>query len=265
MKGLVIILFFASSFAFSQELKFEEKKPLDADHFVGIDSYQNLYFLKDQVLHKQGDQGNYVFNNYQLGSITSVDIINPLKILVFYRDVNTILFLDNRLTEIERINFNNFSEFINISAASNAGNNQLWVFNIDSQQLELFNYRTERKTLVSQPFTGDIRSMVSNFNFCYILTQESLFTFNIYGSLISENNMAHYHRIVQQGENVVAVQGDALFYIPSSEGEGLENAVTPLNLNITEITIKDLQGTQDFLYIYDGNSVHTFSLTKPKQ
>ena len=118
---------------------------MKADMFVGLDSYQNTYFVKDKVLHKQGKDGNYIFNDFQLGDIASVDIINPLKIVVFYEDTNTVLFLDNKLNEIERLNFNEIAEFINLGCATNAGGNKLWIFNVDSQQLELYNYRDQRQ------------------------------------------------------------------------------------------------------------------------
>ncbi len=265
MRALLLMVLFISSISFSQELKSEGTFKLEVDKFIGVDSYQNTYFIKDQVLHKEGPLGEFVFHNYQFGPITSVDIINPLKVLVFYQEVNTALFLDNRLNEIERINFNELPEFLNISAAGNAGNNLIWIFNIDSQQLELYDYRNQRKTIVSQPFDGEIKSLSSGFTYCHVLTPNALFTFNVYGSFISEKESPGYDKISQHGGNIVAAQGDALVYLAISSENPAENTVVPLNTKDVEITIRDLQLTQDFLYIYDGNLVHTFSLTQSKQ
>ncbi|PKA83347.1 hypothetical protein ATE92_1499 [Ulvibacter sp. MAR_2010_11] len=232
--------------------------PLDADSFIGTDSYKNLYFIKDKVLKKQGEEGVFSFNDYQLGNITSVDIINPLKIVVFYQSVNTVVLLDNKLNEIERINFNHQANFMNISTATNAGNNQLWIFNMDTQQLELYNYRTQRKQLVSQPITGKLIAQASNFNYCFLLSEGKLRVFNVYGSLLNEMESSGFQKMAQHNENLVVSKGNDLFFIS-------ENSINPLKVQLTENMVKDLHLTQDLLYIYDGINIHTYSLTQPKQ
>ncbi len=114
---------------------------MDADTFIGIDSYKDIYYIKNQVFYKKNNINTFNFKDFQLGEIYSVDIINPMTIAVYYQDFNTVVLLDNKLSEIERINFNNLSEFINSSQAMIAANNSLWFINMDSQQLELYNYR----------------------------------------------------------------------------------------------------------------------------
>ena len=262
---LQFILFLSFIPSISQELTFVDKSELAADMFVGFDSYKNLYYVKEMVFYKEGANGNYQYNDFQLGNITSVDIINPLKIVLFYEDLNTVVLVDNKLTEIERINFSNLQEYITVSAATNAGNNTLWLFNVDSQQLELYNYRTQRKNIVSQPFEGKLLSQRSNFNYCFTLTENSLRTFNSYGSLLSEVPSLGWTRLVQENENLVLLKENDLFLMAPLKDNQVKNVIQSLKFSSEEITVKDLQLTQDFLYIYDGNSVHTFTLTQPKQ
>lgn len=235
------------------------------DRFVGIDNFKNSYFIKDRVLHKQGGDGNFMFNDLQLGRITSVDIINPLKVVVFFQDTNTVVLLDNKLNEIERINFSNLRQFLNVSAATNAGNNRLWIFNIDTQQLELYNYRAKMQTVVSQPLPGKLIAQTSNFNYCFTLTEKKLRTFNVYGSLLNEIPMEGYEKIVQQNENLVALKENSLYYIPDFAKRNEEIPQETIKLELPEMTVKDLQLTNDFLYIYDGKNLHTFTLTLPKK
>ena len=83
-------------------------------------------------------------------------------------------------------------------------------------------------------------------------------TFNIYGSLLSKMDGQQFERIVQQEEKVVALKNNELYLIA-------ENSVQPLKSPLPENTIKDLQLTQDFLYIYDSKFLYTFSLTQPKK
>jgi len=138
-----------------------------------------------------------------------------------------------------------------------AANNSLWVFNIDAQQLESYNYRSNNKVLVSQPINGEILSQVSNYNYCFLLTEEKIRAYNIYGSLIAEITNEGFQKIIQFNENLVALKDNELYYIDKETRE-----VT--KLKTPEISIKDLQLTQDFLYIYNGKQVHKYKLTLPK-
>ncbi len=217
------------------------------------------------VLYKQSSTEKFVYSDLHLGEISSVDIINPLKLVVFYEDTNTVVVLDNKLNEIERINFNNLPDFINISTATNAGNNSLWIFNVDTQQLELYNYRENKKATVSQPFAGKPISQASNFNYCAVLTEKKLLIFNSYGSLISEKDGTGFTKIILQDKSIIGVNKNELFLFPDTSENSFEGSFKPLNLPIFENTVKDLQLTKDFLYIYDGNKIHTFSITQPKQ
>jgi hypothetical protein len=257
MKYYLIFLLIPCTF-WSQELTLTEKQHLDADVFVGVDNYYNLYYIKDQTLYKDDNNTLYNFNELQLGEISSVDIINPLNILVFYSDLNTVVLLDNRLNEIERINFSTVSNFTNVGRASIAGKNQLWLFNIDTQQVELYNYRSNRKTVVSQPVDGDITYMISNFNYCYLLTKENLKIYDIYGSLLSNYPMDGFEKITIYNKNIITVNENELYFIPESFKLG-KKIFSP------DFNIKDLQLTQEFLYIYDGKQLHVFSIKLPKE
>src|SRR5690554_4049882 len=156
MRILCFLFFLSFQIGFGQSVALKSSTPLVADKFIGFDSFKNTYFVEDRVLHKQGPDGSFIFNALQLGRISSVDIINPLKVVVFFQDTNTVVFLDNKLSEIQRLNFNNLPSFMNVSTATNAGNNSLWIFNVDTQQLELYNYSSNLNTTVSQPFAGKL-------------------------------------------------------------------------------------------------------------
>lgn len=264
MKPLALLLLFISLYATGQQLVETNVTPLSADNFIGVDSYKNIYFTKEMVLHKKGPLGDFVFRDYQLGPIFSVDIINPLNVVVFYEHVNTIVFLDNRLNEIERVNFNNLPEFIEIGAATNAGNNRLWIFNVNTQQLELYNYRSGVKLVISQPIDEDFLSLASDFNYCAVLTSEKIMNYNTYGSFMGEIDLKSCKKIAYQNARLLALAEKELTLFKNINSGG-EVLVAPLKLPIPENSIKDLQLTQDFLYIYDGINIRTFTLTKPKQ
>ena len=262
---MYLFLFLSSTLLLAQKANPVSKTPLTADKFIGVDSFNNIYFITNMELHKNGVDGDFVFNDLQLGPLASVDIINPLNVVLFYEDTNTVVLVDNKLNEIERINFNNLPEFLNINHATNAGNNRLWIFNVDTQQLELFNYRNLKKTSFSQPFPGNLIWQTSNFNYCYLLTENKIRVFNIYGSLLSELDAKGYKKVIQQDEKVLGVKDNTLYYLAEISEGTTTKYPEAIKISIPEITIKDLHLTLEFLYIYDGKNIHILKLTQPKK
>jgi len=256
MYRFIILLFFSIS-SFSQEVTLTNTNSLDADTFIGVDTYKNTYYIKDNVIFKTGDLGFFEFNDLQLGDITSVDIINPLKVVVYYHDFNTVVFLDNRLSEIERIDFNELPNFINTGAATNAGNNRLWLLNTDTQQIELFNYSAQITTLISQPITDNIKGIASNFNFIYVLTDQELKQFNIYGAIMDSFKISEGEKISQNDGNIIIKTPSTLMY----KSKAAKEFIALENLEILEV---DLQLHHDLVYIYNGEKLTTFSLNQPK-
>ncbi len=226
---------------------------LVADSFIGIDGYESTYTITDNIVMKSGVKGDFQFSDIQLGSVTSVDILNPLKVIVYYHEFNTVVFLDNRLSEIERINFNNLPDFINTGAAQNAGNNRLWLLNTDTQQVEIYNYSTKKRTEISQPITDEIIDVASNFNYFFILTDQEIRKYNIYGGLINVFKISGGKMMVQENEDLV-VMTDSQLLFKSKENSNF----APHSKQ--EIEIVNLQLRQDLLYIYNGEKIATISL-----
>ena len=61
--------------------------------------------------------------------------------------------------------------------------------------------------------------------------------------------------------DVLAIKDNSIYYIPDFVKRTDEVLGETIKLELPEITIKDLQLSNDFLYIYDGNNLHTFTLT----
>lgn len=65
------------------------------------DNLGNAYVIKGDMITKYKDDGSLfrIYSNKRLGKITSADVLNPLKIILFYKDFSRIVFLDNTVTE----------------------------------------------------------------------------------------------------------------------------------------------------------------------
>jgi len=130
------LLFINISFAQEIQTEFISKTPLHADIFIGMDELDHIYYLKNNILFKKRDQDTINYSNVLLGKITSVNIQNPFKLVVFYKDFNSVILLDNNLNELtNRIDFTKETLFNSVQFVSASSENNLWLFSDDTKLL----------------------------------------------------------------------------------------------------------------------------------
>ncbi len=258
MKLLLFFIVLISCVGFAQsEINLEavDEIPLKANRFVGVDHLGSYYYIKNNTLFKTAGTELFQFKDFQLGTPGEVDLLNPLKITLFYPDYQTALILDNKLNEIHRISFAMQPPFLNIQNATTANDNRLWVFNEDSQQLELYNFRDKINKVLSRPVSESYLSQESDYNYCYVLTETHLRLYNIYGSLLQRIPLENVQKLSLSGESLVVLQDNQLTLF-SKQLEQINRIKSP------ELTIKDLFLSGEFLYIYDGETIHKMKLIK---
>jgi hypothetical protein len=231
--------------------------PLVADHFIGVDDYGSQYYTKGNALFKKSKQGTYQYSALQLGGISTVDIVNPLKLTVFYQGSNTAVILDNTLSEIKRISFSNIDNFRNVSHATTANDRRLWIFNIDVQQLEIFDYNSNRIVQASRPITTSPDAMTSNFNFCWLLTPSAMSSFNNYGSFLETTSATDLQMLKQYNGHLLSWNGHDFMYKSANKADFQK-------IEIPKIPVKQFSLNNEILYIYDGQKVTSFRLKPAK-
>jgi hypothetical protein len=96
-----------------------------------VDNLHNIYVLNsDNQLKKLGPNGDSlaVFNDVRrFGKITRIDVTNPLKILVFYREFTTVIELDRFLNIVNTIDLRRLN-ILQVKAIGLAYDNNIWVF-----------------------------------------------------------------------------------------------------------------------------------------
>ncbi|WP_370479323.1 hypothetical protein [Tamlana flava] len=256
MKHVFYLLLLISTPIFSQETIETEsikKTKLDIDILVSADNFGNIYFTKSNVLYKKGEQQTTTYNNLQLGSMFSANTFNPLKINLFYKDFNTVVVLDNRLAEIFKIDFNTLSPYKNITHISTGFDNTIWLFNQDTQKLELFDYKKLKTRAQTAPVQSDVLDLKSDYNWCYLLTKNFLYVYNYFGSLVKKMKNDGFTSFCLSNENIMLKKGDVLFYLSKNNGN-------PIRISTPNFLIKQFSLTNETLYIYDSESLHELQL-----
>jgi hypothetical protein len=256
MKHLFIIFLFFFTSLFSQEsveVKLIKSMDVSMQKIVGIDNFGILYLVNENVFHKIDKDKDVTYSNVQLGNITSASAFNSLKINLFYKNFNTAIIVDNRLAEIYKIDFNTIQPYKNVSHVSTGYDNTLWIFNTDLQQLELFDYKSNKMRAVTMPVQSNVLDIQSNFNFCWLLTKKFLYQYNYFGSIISKLPNDHFDAIAEDNGNLIIKQKGKLLYLP-------KNTETFLPILINELLINQFLVTNETLYIYDSEKLHQYQL-----
>ena len=140
MKKLFILFLLFAICAFQASDITLIKKISSSSSFMTIDNLGNLYLIVNNELMKYDADGNLLktFSDKSHGTISFVDVSNPLQILIFYRDFRQVMFLDNMLSsKSNAIMLDN----INIQQpllACSSYENGFWIY--DEQDFQLIRF-----------------------------------------------------------------------------------------------------------------------------
>ncbi len=233
--------------------------PLDSIEFkankiFGIDTFNTQYFSDaNQSFYKRTKDTTISYANFQLGKITSANPFNPLKIILFYQDFNTVIILDNRLAEIFKIDLNTLQDYKNASYVSTAYDNSIWLFNQDTQQLELYDYKTNKTRLKTVPVQSQILDLKSDYNYCYMLTEKYLYIYGYYGNLVSKIENIGYTEMAFSKSNLLLKNKNNLFLLTKTSTK--IRPIKSSNLLINQFLV-----TNETLYIYHNEQLIRYQL-----
>jgi hypothetical protein len=175
---------------------FVSRTSINADRFLGYDSFGFSYQIKNNVFSKIKGREIFEYKNVSLGNISKVDLQNPLKMVLFYEDFNTVVLLDNQLNKITEINFSLNETPIVVSAIGMSTQNQLWIYNSLNQQIGLFDYLKNEYKTVSIPLTETIKYYQTDFNtFYWSDKKNNFYGCDIFGKITSLGNLPDFDKI----------------------------------------------------------------------
>ena len=250
---LLILLPIAGNSQEALEADFVSKSNLKVDELIAIDNFDEIFYIKNNAFVVGRKLGYLEYSNVQLGKITSANTFNPLKINLFYKDFNTVIILDNRLAEIFKIDFNQTQTYRNVTYISAGNDNTIWIYNQDTQQLELFDFKSNQSRTKTLPISSKALDLKSNYNVCWLLTEEYLYKYNYFGILLSKIKNDDYTSLAVNNGNIYLKKDNELFYLKKGT-ENIEQIKTP------KLLIKQFFVTNETLYIYDEEFLHKYQL-----
>lgn len=241
---ILILICFQSSAQIS--VSKVSSKNLTADTFIGVDQFENLFYIYNNILYKNNNSKS--FGSFQLGDLTSVDISNPLKIVLFYRDFNTAVLVDNNLNETDRIVFQN-----NISFIRKASKDKLWIINADTNQLEVFNFKNKNTEFQSMPVKEKIIDIQSNFNDVILRSNDAIYEYDYLCNMTGTQTFENTKKMKLFKNKRISLTKNQLYFFDKNNRE---------TFIFQAKEIVDFYFRNDDFYIFDGTVIDSYRIDK---
>lgn len=160
-----------------------------------VDNLGNVYLLNNsgllKKLNNKGDSLN-VFNDVRrYGTVFSMDVTNPLKVLLYYRDFSTVVMLDRFLNRINVVDFRKAGIF-QAKAVGLSYDNNVWVYDEQTARLKkiaedgkLMMETVDLRQVLTQPPSPE--KLMDRDGFVYLYDPvNGLYVFDYYGALKNE-------------------------------------------------------------------------------
>jgi len=208
-----------NAFVIQSDVTFKTILVNDKSAHIKIDDFGNTYVISKTEILKYTIRGLFVksFSAKRYGGIDFVDVTNPLKILVYYKDFQQILFLDNQLTASSNmISLENLGlEQTNL--VCNSVNNSFWLFDKQNNSLMRFNEKSNQLVKIDnlkRVLDIDLRPnfLKEKNNYLYLnCPDEGILVFDMYGSFLKTIPIKNLIEFDIQNENIIYFKDNALY------------------------------------------------------
>ncbi len=261
-KSFFYILLMLPVFLFGQEKQIDfqiiSSEKIDANTFIGLDSFGYMYYIKGQVFFKKKGKEIFQFKNVSLGSITRVDISNPLRIVLFYEPFNTVILLDNQLNVTQKISFSENAIPMVISATGLAAQNRLWLFNSVNQQIGLYDFNKNTVVHLATPINDKILIYQTEINYYHWINEKrQWFSCDVYGRISYISDVPDCESLVFISNSRIVFKKNNQLYLFDSEQN------TTLEIKIDKKTFANFTYKDQNLTIFTENEISTYKIILP--
>jgi hypothetical protein len=246
-----------------QKFTFEQTIPGSFSNFY-VDAIGNIYLITptDQLKKIKPDGTlTAVYNDVKrYGKISTIDVRNPMKVLVYYKNYSAIVVLDKLLTFRNQIELKPL-QFFEVNAIANTYDNNIWIYDeqnfrikkIDDKGVLLLEYPDLRNEFNIAPAAEKI---IDEDNQLYLIDQEQgVFIFDYYGAynrLIPLKDLRH----IDVEKNCLIGFSDTIMEVTQLKNVDSKKYILP---NLSE-KIKSLKFVNNKLYILTQTSLNIYRL-----
>ncbi len=242
-------------------LKFEKRITGDFTYFT-VDNLDNIYLVNSnnqlKKLNSNGDSAG-VFNEVRkYGKLFSIDVTNPLKLLLYYQNFSTVVVLDRFLNVRNVINLRKQNIF-NVKTISTSYDNNIWLFDEGDAKLKKVDDNGEvlTETVDCRLLFDTVPSpaqIIDQDGFVNLYDPEKgFYIFDIYGSLKSKLPFKDWKNVEVIGKKLYGFSDTVLHqYLPGSLALK-DYPLPPIFIDALQIKVANNK-----VYLLNKNGLHQF-------
>lgn len=224
--------------------------------YFTTDNLNNIYLIKGEEISKYNYAGKFLLNysNKRFGKITSTDATNALKILLYYKDFQQLVFLDNQLSQNgEPISLENLG-LEQAELACTSFNNSFWIYNKQNNELVRFNENSQliaRTGNLKQLLQSDLKPdfMLEHNGFLFLnCPNNGIYMFDMYGTFSKIISIKELHDF--------QVSNNTLYYFNKNKFHSYDIKTLQENsITIRDSLIQDMRIEKDRIYHSKGDTI----------
>lgn len=187
---------------------------------LAVDNLDNLYILTttDQLkkYNAEGDSVSAYNDVRRFGKLHAIDVTNPLRLLLFYKDFSNVVILDRQLSVRTAIELRR-KNILQAGAVGLSYDNNIWLFDEYDNKLKKIN---EEGTIMLE--TPDMRNVfgfalqpqqiIDQNNTVYLYDPaKGVFLFDHFGTFRKKLPITNWHRVAVFDKYIYGIDADASF------------------------------------------------------
>lgn len=255
---LVSILVLLTIVSFGQ-IREVSRQSIDAQLFK-FDKLGSFYFINKNELQKTDKNLKQIctWDEYSYGDIGFVDVSDPMRILVYYKNFNRIVFLDNTLSLLREPLSLDDVDFYSVGAVASSNFGGVWLFdNLESRLIQLdknLNVSLAGVNLFSEIGESPVVEILVGTNYIILKTED--------GQIIILDKFASFYSKLNIPQNApMCIDNGVVYFIDQSvlfSYDIRKKQQSKLDLPAKNIT--DFVVSGSYIYILDDKSLITFEI-----
>ncbi|OFX85302.1 MAG: hypothetical protein A2X00_00135 [Bacteroidetes bacterium GWE2_32_14] len=228
------------------------------------DQLNNIYSIDKTGVVKISieDQSRFSYSSKLNGNIHSVDVTDPFRILIFYKDFSRAVFLDNKLTELlSAIQLNDLGYF-NVQAVGTSSRGGFWIYDQDVAQIVYIDKSLKEshrssvlRDIIDNSSDKETLSLIEKNDFVYLgIPNQGIFQFDIYGTFLKKFPITDFFKFQVWGQSIIYFSNNKL-KIYNTQTYETEEKILPVN-NVKDCSV---EGSKLFLLLTDRISIYSIN------
>ncbi|MDM1347812.1 hypothetical protein HX017_12370 [Myroides marinus] len=266
MKRILSLLAFSvlSITTYAQDtlrLKFQNNEHLTKEQvFLGKDIFDNTYVKEGDIFKKNTKYSGVQYRSKELDSLTSIDITNPLELMLFYKEKKALVIVNKELAERGVVQLGVKFPSMDISYAYGSTKRNYWLVNERNKSVNLYNSVTyELYRTFSIPEGAKVKQYVALPNlFFWIDTDNVIHGHNLAGSKVLTYKLESGYDLIQilDQDKLLYTNKNVLYFVD-------------LKANKTSVIDAKEKSISGFFYsnqklsIFDGQKLNNYFIKLP--